>query len=346
MKSFFEILNLYKEKDKYFIGPTVHNSIAVEKNGGVWTNIWSSILNAYINVSNKREFYLNLSYTLLTLLSSNSRFTDLIDTIFNELLDNRILLKKQFILNKAIQQDEIDLIAEYLCLVYCATFKTQDIHQELYTTIRSYCVLAEEQFNHEKNKAYASEINTRLVNEDDSFVKKVNQIISTTDRIVMVTGQQKSIHETIFEVVFKHSNVTSVLNKDLKFEGWQNLGPIFWIWFHLTAGMFVVNKFDENCKRLKEYFLIMDHYICSVCEKNFKQRKIELKNDLYFQGLQVDVFIIKIHSTVRVSQFKNLSHFQFIDKSYTESLGYETMIERFTQEYQQWWRDDEIYSPK
>jgi hypothetical protein len=255
-------------------------------------------------------------------------------------------LKKQFILNKAIQQDEIDLIAEYLCLVYCAAFKTRDIQQELYTTIRSYCVLAEEQFNHEKNKAYASVINTRLANEDDIFVKKINQISSTADRSATVAGQSKSIHETIFEVVFRHSSVASVFDKDLQFDGWQNFGPIFWLWFHMTAGMFVENKFDENCKRLKDYFLIMDHYICSICANNFKQRKISLKNDSYFQGLPVDVFIIKIHSMVRVSQLKNLSHYQFIDKSYIEHLSYDTMIEKFKQEYQQWWREDEVYNPK
>jgi hypothetical protein len=336
MKSLSEIIDAYKAKYQYFIGQIVHNSIAVDKNGGVWTEIWISILDSYNNVSNKREFYLNLSYTLLTMLSSNSRFTQLIDTIYNESFNfNKEQLKKQFILNKAIQQEEIELLTEFLCFVYCAAFKTQEIQKELYSSIRSYCTLAEEQIIHEKDKAYAKIISEKFVDKDDEFIKKFNQIVPS-DHVVS-TPIQKSIQETLFDVIFRHPRVASVLDKNLQFREWPNVGPIFWLWFHLTAGMFVKNKFDENCQRLKEFFQILDYYICSVCAHNFKQKKIAFKNDEYLQKLPVDVFIIEVHSMVRVSQMKNLSNFQLLDQYYMDNLSYKRIVEKFTQEYQDWW---------
>lgn len=354
MKPLSEVLDVYNKLNQYFIGQTIHNSISIEKENNneenekvkkdrIWSDIWSSILDNYITTSNKREFYLNLSYTLLTMLSSDSsRFTQLIDVIYNDALNfNNDQLKYQFILNKAIQKEEVDLLAEFLCFVYCAVFKTQDIQEQLYESIRSYCALAEEQFTHEKDNVYIKLINDNLASKNDIFVQKLNEITSqnnvTSTTASSAVVPNKSIRETLFEVIFRYPNVTSVLDKRLQLREWPNVGPIFWLWFHLTSGMFVKNNYIENCNRLKEYFLILDHYICPMCAQNFREKKIAIKNDQMLQNSPVDIFIIKIHSMIRVSQMKNNLHYQFIDKHYMENLSYIDIINKFSIEYQQWW---------
>lgn len=320
----------------WFIGPTIHKSINL---GGSheWKLIWKNILENYkecvlVNAS-KSQFYWMLTSCLgkiflhqninffqlhdkLSLKFKNNFSKTTLDTIENSLNSNFKKLIKTFI---HLSLDTVKIIAKHsdnTPLLINENFRTIDASLENIHGI----------FQENFNQLYPLLFSTT---SDDSSSQYAEIIKEKTERLQdLLRNQVEQLFNSLINIEKFDS---SKLLPDELIQTWNHLGPIFWLWFHITA-----SKLDSLSNlSLKEFFNNIDIFIsCGICKYHFQTMR---QSDFYKNikdNLPTDLFIIEAHQRVRGHHFRlKEGDEKFIDKNVFSNPEY---IYNLREEYENW----------
>lgn len=332
-----------KSKENKFIGPTVYETINV---GGPsqWKAIWENILKVYeercIKTSNKSRFYWDLSTCLGKILfrekiqfidlakkmsigSDNVSHTDfvILTDIENSLDYNFNLLLKTF-----ITLSFVTLTASW------DAYGIDNLDRNVIDTALANINVV---FKNKFDEIYMIEKNDAYSNNKDNIVEKLS---------VNLQKQLNDDIEKLFETLYKSSFDDTTNNPDTYMEllpnnlvqWWVNLGPIMWLWFHLTAGKLTYLSDPSFESTFKEFFNNFDIFIsCGKCREHFVSMRDSEKFQNSKRYLPTDLFLIEIHKIVRQKHDRIYERDErFIDSSVFDDSNY---VQYLREEYKTWW---------
>lgn len=324
----------------WFIGPTVHKSI---NTGGhaEWDTIWNNILAVYYDCV-KEKTDKTLFYWTLTVCLSKCLFLRKINYVnlpkkMSQQLKN--ISDKNYSLLMVLEEslnDSFDRLLTIFINLASATATKQDR------------ILCNTRIITEALAAITTLYNTKI---DRIF--PLTYFEPSTKRDEILQYESKNLHaelwttiDDLFQRVYESLNVDGMKYKhyisniellpDTIVRSWNNLGPIFWLWFHLTAAKLDYLKDTTYSNLLKEFFDRIYIFIhCEICKYHFREmRRSEIYQE-YKRNLSTDLFLIEIHKIVRQNHYRNHEgNEKFIDASVLNDPDY---VYKLRDEYKTWW---------
>lgn len=329
-----------------FIGPTIYKSINL---GGSprWKSIWENILDVYANrctkTSNKPRFYWDLTTRLGKMLidrrlyyfdlpkkislqfeTTSSRDVARLMTIDKYLRDNYELLLKTFIrLSLETLTASFDDYREGVA--FDATAAERAIDDSFAKMDVSLKYLLE--------KIYAR---TQAGSEYFEDAEGKRDVTLFRERL---NGDIEDLFETLFRL-FRDSDRDSNVDllPDDMIEAWNHVGPVYWLWFHLTAGKLTYAASPATESVFKEFFNNVDVFIsCWSCSQHF----VLMRNSETFQTLKrtlpTDLFLINVHELIRRRHHREReADADYIDAGVL-SMDLDLYCRTLRDEYKNWW---------
>lgn len=330
--------------EHWFIGPTIHKSINL---GGSfeWKLIWNNILENYsecvFKKSNKVKFYWMLTSCLgKILLHENINYLD--------------LQKKLLVTFKNIPDNTLSLLIEIensLIYNFDRLFKTF-----IYLSFNAAKIILKNSqhstVNENNHFDLINVIDFRLKNVRLLYKEHFSQLyplISTQspeyadvikEKTVCLQNALKQEIEQLFYIIYNFFDD----NQNEKFDPfkllpdeiittWNHLGPIFWLWFHITASKLKTDSFLSLS--LKEFFNNIDIFIsCGTCKQHFQNMRQSDYYQFMKQNLSTDLFFIEIHQIVRKNHFRAYEgNEKFVNDNVFKNSNF---IYKLREEYTKW----------
>lgn len=325
-----------------FIGPTVHKSTNI---GGSpqWKLIWDNIFEVYDSGRDKSKFYWDLTTCL-------GKF------LFGEKINFIDIGKKMSVRFKNIDDEKLpSLVNIERSLNYDFDFLLKIF---IYLSLVSASPLYDESETITVSEKDLSAINNALLNINGRFRSKFGEIHrllgfdkdggSSKDAVATLSADlQKDLIreiETLFSSLYLslRGDVDEGVNETVKLlpdnivQYWNNIGPIFWLWLHLTSGKLTYMTDRSYDSIFKEFFLNIDIFVgCAMCKKHFTSMKETKHFETLRNTLETDMFIIVIHEKVRQVHARNHEgNVDYIDENVLKNTNYLSMLR---DDYKNWW---------
>lgn len=354
------IITKFRHSEILFIGKYVHGSINLPTTNNVfsWKDIWENILLVYYECvhleRNHKKFYWILTMCMAKVFISQKinflelpsksymrikeHFDEKQQKGFNGLseVENTTIMD----LEQIIQLQYDKLIKHFLYLSYKAICKNNDNIQYINN------IMDESFKNIELIYKKNLHLLLRLENEERS-IEEINELREDINK--RVKSDFNDIIEDLFSTIYTRTTSSSpssvTITKDILrckttllpqelIQYWVHFGPLYWLWFHLTAASFSnLNNNDDNndiknnvhssdnelSSMLKELFNHIDIFIsCSECQQHFVIMR-ETNEYVNIKELQpCDIFIIRIHEIVRNNHSRKGIPVNFLNKKIWE----------------------------
>lgn len=326
----------------YFIGPTIHKCINLGGNPE-WETIWKNILNVYAECvddrANKSLFYWTLTTCLgKILLTEKLTYVDIPKNLSRSLKtisDKHLALVT--IIEDSLHYNFTRLVLSFINLAIIAmedTYSTIYDRTFIHKTIDDITVTCKKKFD---------QIVPLIYFESSYDGEKILK-----DELTKLQGELYDRIEDMFRTVYtsvynnKYNDANATRNKDMKLlpdniiKTWNNIGPIYWLWFHLTSAKFENVGDTVSSSSLKEFFDNIDIFIsCAVCRDHFRTMR---ETDIYQQlkgTLPTDLFLMEVHQIVRKTHYRNdEGNMRYVDAAVVDD---EQFIYKVREEYRTWW---------
>lgn len=248
----------------FFIGKTVQ-SLIKDSN----TALWKLLFEKY-QTQSKIEFYTNLSFTFYCLA-------------FDMPTANLLSYSPTFLKENCDLHKRADL------------YKYQLHFDNLKFQILSTAVYALKKLNIEEYWHFQT---TNITQQFfDLYYHYIENKLNDSTLLNSIHQQKEIAIETLCRNVFTGNleNWLKLMDAN-SIKGWQELGPLYWLWFHLSAPKMQKQEEKENLLTL---FTSIDAFIaCSYCEVHFRNLKSSIKQ-IYQKHNEIlsDTFI-EIHNIV------------------------------------------------
>lgn len=339
------ILELYRQSRLWFIHKYVHSSINYPMNNNIhnWKDIWVNILRVYYECvhteRNRAKFYWILTTCLgKILISQKIDYLGLTTKITLRLNANNNLRDEQKeyrilteVENSAIIKFQRNIQIRYDILIKHFIYLA---HRAL-RSVRKLSIDNDPLFDGIMNKAlkniestYEQHLLVLLQLEKEKKAdKEINE--SRNDINVRIKNELNDIIENLFADIYKLTDPSSpdILRSQIALlpqtivQYWVHFGPVYWLWFHLTAAAFAKMNYkndnvdNELASMLKELFNNIDIFIgCNDCQRHFvimRETKEYVDSKL---SEPCDKFLIRVHETVRKNHSRNGTPVNYLNK--------------------------------
>jgi len=275
-----------KYDDVNFIGPTI-KSLIKESN----TQMWSLLFDKYATQS-YNDFYTNLTYTIYCLS-------------FDMHTANILTYNEKFLKELNLTLDNTEQLYRYQ--IHFDNMKFQFLD----TAVR---VLNDDETIIEKKLKESYHFQTTNLTQQnfDLYHRYIKDKLND-ENILKAIQQQKeiTIEALCHQNIFPNTKLENWIKQVDQINGWQELGPLYWLWFHLSTAALTITKKYKELKKLLTLFIGIDAFIaCSICELHFSKLKPSIKHIYQKNNKDLCDTLIEIHNLVtqqKTKSFKPLS---------------------------------------
>lgn len=370
-----DMYQLFQTSKLWFIGEYVHGSINFslsEDDTYQWNGVWDNILRVYyecvhVQKDRKKFYWILTSYLAKLFISHTIAYVEiptkiLLQTEEMEFDEVEYALLKE--LEKGITTNFIRMLKIFISLAWTAMMQSKAIKNSpstdvnishinrcidiaitdikitygnhckiMYSLWKNYNIILKRSQNEIEKTACTS--NYEKVRDDNNtkLRQKINDIIS-----VLFESIYKPLSR---ELSSQSTHSTELLSPEIV-KYWVHYGPVYWLWFHLTAASLVNSNIDDaSCVLLKEFFNNIDVFIgCSECKHHFIIMRETDKYRLTQLTDTCDKFFINVHEMVRKNHRRNEYPVNFVNKkvSNMSKIDNQRYLEHLQNDYRHWWK--------